>query len=444
MMRALVLAVVTGGLMLPTSVFAQQLWWLVEQTRVISNSTAWDVNDAGVAVGMIAYPNPTNLATEIRRAVRWSAATGLQILDSIAQSPSDEARAISANGQVIAGIIATPNGERGALWTESGPEVLHAIKPNGYQAGAVALSARGDIPVGYSSADNTGIFHAVRWVGNDAARVLPATGFAGSVAHGVSGDGTTIVGNATTLDNTRSIAFRWYASTYDTLGTLGGSLSEARAASADGSVIVGWSANVANVERAFRWTASRGMHDIQTIGAYGRAYDVSADGKTVVGQVTFDNNQTSAFVWTEQDGMKLIELLYPSVVADGSRLMHAYAVSPNGRYVVGRGYNAALGRMLGWILDTRAASSTFEERLSDPGYKLETSSSHLLMRLPEHGEVTLVLYDLCGRSMGTLVNGYHSAGNYSVLVPSNFSAGVYIAVMRTRSVTLARPVVVGW
>ncbi|MCX7937736.1 MAG: hypothetical protein N2971_08570, partial [Chlorobi bacterium] len=183
------------------------------------------------------------------------------------------------------------------------------------------------------------------------------------------------------------------------------------------------------------------MHDIQTIGAYGRAYDVSADGKTVVGQVTFDNNQTSAFVWTEQDGMKLIELLYPSVVADGSRLMHAYAVSPNGRYVVGRGYNAALGRMLGWILDTRATSSTFEERLSDPGYKLETSSSHLLMRLPEHGEVTLVLYDLCGRSMGTLVNGYHSAGNYSVLVPGSLSAGVYIAVMRTRSVTLARPVV---
>ncbi|MCX7937737.1 MAG: hypothetical protein N2971_08575 [Chlorobi bacterium] len=157
MMRALVLAVVTGGLMLPTSVFAQQLWWLVEQTRVISNSTAWDVNDAGVAVGMIAYPNPTNLATEIRRAVRWSAATGLQILDSIAQSPSDEARAISANGQVIAGIIATPNGERGALWTGSEPEVLHAIRPNGYQAGVVALSARGDIPVGYSNADNTGV-----------------------------------------------------------------------------------------------------------------------------------------------------------------------------------------------------------------------------------------------------------------------------------------------
>jgi probable HAF family extracellular repeat protein len=48
------------------------------------------------------------------------------------------------------------------------------------------------------------------------------------------------------------------------LGTLGGSQSEAYGVSADGSVVVGSAQNTSGGYRAFRWTASGGMEDLNT------------------------------------------------------------------------------------------------------------------------------------------------------------------------------------
>jgi probable HAF family extracellular repeat protein len=68
------------------------------------------------------------------------------------------------------------------------------------------------------------------------------------------------------------------------LGTLGGSLAEAKGISADGSVVVGGS-NIAgdSVAHAFRWT-SAGMVDLGTLGgSVAEANAVSADGSVIVG-----------------------------------------------------------------------------------------------------------------------------------------------------------------
>jgi uncharacterized membrane protein len=88
------------------------------------------------------------------------------------------------------------------------------------------------------------------------------------------------------------------------LGTLGGSESEALGVSADGSVVVGWARNA-----AFRWTAAGGMEDLN--------------------------------------------ITYAHLLTDGSELWEAYAISPDGRYIVGQGYNAATGREEAFLLDTR-------------------------------------------------------------------------------------------
>jgi probable HAF family extracellular repeat protein len=92
------------------------------------------------------------------------------------------------------------------------------------------------------------------------------------------------------------------------LGTLGGDWSEASGVSADGSVVVGEAENAAGQRRAFRWTASGGMEDLNTT--------------------------------------------YASLLTDGSTLIEANAISPDGRYIVGRGYNAATGRYEAFLLDT--------------------------------------------------------------------------------------------
>jgi uncharacterized membrane protein len=88
------------------------------------------------------------------------------------------------------------------------------------------------------------------------------------------------------------------------LGTLGGSESEALGVSADGSVVVGWARNA-----AFRWTAAGGMEDLN--------------------------------------------ITYAHLLTDGSELWEAYAISPDGRYIVGQGYNAATGCIEAFLLDTQ-------------------------------------------------------------------------------------------
>jgi probable HAF family extracellular repeat protein len=93
------------------------------------------------------------------------------------------------------------------------------------------------------------------------------------------------------------------------LGTLGGDSSWALGVSADGSVVVGYAQNAAGQLRAFRWTAVGGMEDLNTT--------------------------------------------YAHLLTNGSVLEMASAISPDGRYIVGQGYNAATGREEAFLLDTQ-------------------------------------------------------------------------------------------
>jgi probable HAF family extracellular repeat protein len=97
------------------------------------------------------------------------------------------------------------------------------------------------------------------------------------------------------------------------LGTLPGSddRTAAHGVSADGSVVVGWAyyavrgGNIEMPWRAFRWTAARGMQNLGTLGGnWSAAWGVSADGSVVVGEAGNAAGQIVAFRWTAARGMQ--------------------------------------------------------------------------------------------------------------------------------------------
>jgi len=138
------------------------------------------------------------------------------------------------------------------------------------------------------------------------------------------------------------------------LGTLGGDRGLARGVSADGSVVVGWAYNDAGQDRAFRWTQATGMVDLGTLGGdWSEAYGVSADGSVVVGVAQNAVRLLRAFRWTAAGGMEDLNTTYASLLRPSSDLRMARAISPDGRYIVGWGYNAATGRPVeAFLLDT--------------------------------------------------------------------------------------------
>ena len=278
-------------------------------------------------------------------------AQGLTWLGTLGGTGST-AYGVSADGSVVVGYASYASGYYHAFrWTASGGmQDLGTLGGGGSVARGV--SADGSVVVGYAF-NTSRVYHAFRWTAPGGMQDLGTLGGNASSASGVSADGSVVVGYAyNTIGFYR--AFRWESGVMQDLGTLpGGGNSSASGVSADGSVVVGGSYEASGYYHAFRWTASGGMQDLGTLGGTTSAsYGVSADGSVVVGGAQNASRGYHAFRWTASRGMENLNSTFAPLLTDGSYLAEARAISPDGRYIVGWGYNAATGREEAFLLDT--------------------------------------------------------------------------------------------
>ena len=336
---------------------AQSLTWL--GTIGHPMSTARGVSDDGSAVtGWFTRADGKNFA------FRWTPSTGMRNLGTLAGYTTSQANGISGDGNRVVG-VAIYEGHYVVSW------------------------------------------RAFSWTPQSGMRdlgQLPGSGY--NRADAISGDGSVIVGMG--LDSYppdyRLVprAFRWTSSSgMVSLGTLGGSESRAFGVSRNGSVVVGWSLNHLGERWAFRWTSAGGMQGLYPLATCcGEAYGISDDGLVIAGRAhsaiterwhaclwtwngsdysprdlgTLGGNESQAFActnnqiavgwahnaagqrrafrWTPSAGMIDLTAVYASLLSPGSYLELANDITPDGRFIVGQGYNAATGRREAYLLDT--------------------------------------------------------------------------------------------
>jgi probable HAF family extracellular repeat protein len=262
-----------------------------------------------------------------QQAFRWTENTGFTLLDHVPINPQYRSRVsqsisggISADGTRIVGYS-------GSAWSQPDPatEWRNVLQEQ-----------------------------TVYWNGTALPIVLPNQEARNRNLTAISGNGQTLVGQ---VDGEAGI---WNSTNgYTRLGDFAGGTfdSAATAASADGSVVVGYRTGPTTVQ-AFRWTAAGGMVGLtnpQDGDNFSLAQDVAADGAMIVGK-----NHIGAFMWTPETGMQSVQevLIAAGVPMDGWTLNSAIAVSADGSTIVGTGTHASnpYGD-LGWIARIRGTGT---------------------------------------------------------------------------------------
>jgi len=290
-------------------------------------------NDGSMVVGESAG------ATGFGEGFYWTSSTGMVGMGVFS------ANSISNNYTVVGN-----NNGAAYSWTQSGGFVgLGTLTGSGIGSIAYGVSSDGSVIVGRSVSNNAspgGYYEAFRWTqsgGMVGLGDLPG-GLFSSAATGVSADGSVVIGGGINAAN-QAEAFRWTESGGMTgLGNLSGGIgSMAYGISANGNFIVGVSGG-SNFNEAFRWTQATGMVGIGFLNndiKLSEAFDVSADGNVIVGGSNTADAE-HATIWTPTDGMKdLLDLL----IADGVDTSHwkylevARTVSDDGNWIAGTGVN---------------------------------------------------------------------------------------------------------
>lgn len=198
---------------------------------------------------------------------------------------------------------------------------------------ALGISADGSTVVGYSAAPDGGANVAFRWKDGEMEAIdrVPGGQGNGHRAMAASADGSIVVGLLDAGGGAAPVAWRWENGETTVIHDPERCThSYADGVSADGSIVVG-RCNTEFGREAVRWVDG----EIEGLGWLPEAADewsgaraVSGDGSTVVGSSrneTFPN--TSAIRWTEEEGMVKLD--------EADWAAEAWGVTPDGSVIVG-------------------------------------------------------------------------------------------------------------
>ncbi|MBL8759956.1 MAG: hypothetical protein JNL50_01510 [Phycisphaerae bacterium] len=258
---------------------------------------------------------------------------------------SSYATGVSQDGLMVVGAGKRTNSfseEEAILWTPAGGMVGLGDLAGGLpRSVAAAISVDKRIVVGYSHGSRG--TEACYWDLNDGSLRgigdLPGGDF-NSLALACSADGSSIVGVGTTQRGTRGFLWRASTGTMIDLGTLiqnaAALASDARAISADGSVIVGSAtATSGGSQEAYMWTQQTGMVSLGRLpdAVNSFASDMSVDGRYVTGSCdvfTQDDGGAIMYRWSAASGMVPIDSL-----SDDFESGTPQGISADGRVIVG-------------------------------------------------------------------------------------------------------------
>ena len=246
-------------------------------------------------------------------------------------------RALSANGTTVGG--------------DTGCEAFKYVYPSGtvsMGASAGELNALGpDGTVGVGAAGFSSGYHAAGFLPggfiNDMG-TLP--NYPTSYAYGLSADTVVAAGQCYRGGDTPgSRAFRWTFSTgMVDLGTLGGNLAIATAVSGDGSTIVGAATTANGPYHAARWRQEFANEDLGELspGAGSGANAVNPNGTIVVGAAADASFHFHGIRWREGSGLEDLGL------APGWPESHAGCLTPDGLAVGGSCGNSSVSIAAVW------------------------------------------------------------------------------------------------
>lgn len=275
----------------------------------------------------------------------WKEETGMVPLGTLDTTPplsGGNAYAVANGGAAVTGLTPTNGANQAYIWTPEGGMVsLGGFDGPESFSNSYDITPDGLVIVGTSNGISVGV-SAYRWTASGGFEVIPAF-----QATAVSADGSVVVGYTANP----FAAFRWEEGQafVQPLGSLpGGVESTPHDISPDGSVVVGVADTLPSftdggtIDQAFVWRASTGMQPLEMpIGAASsRANGVSASG-VVVGSAFFADGQ-HAVVWKNGGaGRRLDEVLASDYGLDIGAwvLVEAADVSDDGSVIVGLGTN---------------------------------------------------------------------------------------------------------